>query len=103
MKNNLKPEKQVAAAVNKAMATLRSICRSFVNYDRETFHITYRTYVRPHLEYCVQAWTPYFETDIRSIENVQRRATKMVNGMKNLSYEWFKKVENDVFTGEEAA
>ena len=49
MKNNLKPEKQVATAFNKAMATLRSICRSFVNYDKETFHITYRTYVRPHL------------------------------------------------------
>ena len=54
LKNNLKPEKQVAIAVNKAMATLRSIHRSFVNSDKETFHITYRTYVRPHLEYCVQ-------------------------------------------------
>ena len=52
LKNNLKPEKQVATAVNKAMATLRSICRSFENYDKETFHITYRTYVRLHIEYC---------------------------------------------------
>ena len=69
------------------MATLQSIPRSFVNYNRETSHITYRTYVRPHLEYCVQAWATYFEKDIRSIENVQKRATKMVNGMKNFSYE----------------
>ena len=94
IKNNLKPEKQVATSVNKAMATLRSICRLFVNYDKETFHTTYRTYVRPHLEYCVQAWAQYFEKDIRSRENVQRRATKMVNGMKNLSYEeWLKKLK----------
>ena len=50
LKNNLKPEKQVATAVNKSMANLRSISRSFVNYDKETFHIIYRTYVRPHLE-----------------------------------------------------
>ena len=34
LKNNLKPEKQVVTAVNKAMATLRSICRLFVNYGK---------------------------------------------------------------------
>ena len=71
---------------------LRSICRFFANHNKKTFHITYSTYVRLHLEYCVQTWAPYFEKDIRSIENVQRRATNMENGMKNLSYEeWSKK------------
>ena len=46
LKNNLNPEKQVATAVNKAMATISSIHRSFANYDKETLHITRRTYVR---------------------------------------------------------
>ena len=56
-----------------------------------------------HLEHCVQTWALYFEKDIRSIENVQRKATKMVNVMKNLRYEeLLKNVQNDVFTGEEA-
>jgi hypothetical protein len=85
--NSLKPEKQVASAVNKAMVVLRAIGRTFENFDIETFHITYRTYVRPHLEYCVQAWSPYYRKDIISLENVQRRATKMVSGFRNLSYE----------------
>ena len=87
MQNNLKPEKQVTTAVNKAMTVLKSIRGAFENYDKETFHITYRTYVRPHLEYCIQAWSPYYCKDIQRLENVQRRATKMVNGMKNLCYE----------------
>uniref|UniRef100_A0A4W3ILC9 DH domain-containing protein n=1 Tax=Callorhinchus milii TaxID=7868 RepID=A0A4W3ILC9_CALMI len=41
------------------------------------------TLVRPQLEYCVQFWAPYFRKDIR----VQRRFTRMIPGMGNLSYE----------------
>jgi len=47
----------------------------------------YKTYVRPHLEYCIQAWSPSLRKDIDCLENVQRRATKMVFGLKKLSYE----------------
>jgi ribonuclease P/MRP protein subunit RPP40 len=42
---------------------------------------------RPRLEYAVQAWRPHLQEDIDLIEGVQRRAAKLVIGMKGMSYE----------------
>ena len=47
----------------------------------------YKTLVRPHVEYCVSAWSPYYKKDKELLENVQRRFTKMIKGMKGKSYE----------------
>ena len=51
----------------------------------------YKTLIRPHLEYCVQVWSPYprygnWET-IKSIENGQRMFTRLIDGIGLLSYE----------------
>ena len=47
----------------------------------------YKAIVRPHLEYCIQAWIPYRNKDIDTRERIQRRATKMVLELRDLSYE----------------
>ena len=83
----MKHEKQVIAASQRAMAVLRSVRRAFVRFDIETFCIIYTSYIRPHLEYCIQAWSPYYAKYILLLEKVQRRATKLVLGLKELSYE----------------
>ena len=77
----MKWEKQVVAATQQAMVVLCSVKRAFIHFDRETFNIVYNTYIRPHLEYCVEAWAPYYAKDILMLEKVQCRATKLVIGI----------------------
>ena len=43
-------------------------------------------HVRPHLEYCVQMWSPQYRTDMELLECIQRRATKMIQGIEHLPY-----------------
>ena len=83
---DLKVEKQCKAARAKAFKMLGCINRN-VNYkSKEVVKKLYLAYVRPHLEYCVQAWGPYFQKDIENLERVQRRATRMINGFQGMQY-----------------
>ena len=47
----------------------------------------YKTIVRPLLKYFIQAWRTYRKKDIDMLERVQRRATKMISNVRNISYE----------------
>ena len=83
---NLKFSKQCNEAARKAMNVLRLIKRHFFKLDIPTFRILYKSFVRSHLEYSIQAWSPYLRKDIDVLEKIQRRATKLVIGLKNVPY-----------------
>ena len=51
------------------------------------FKILYTTHVRPHLEYGQTIWSPYLKHNITSVENVQRRATKLIDGFRNIDHQ----------------
>ena len=46
----------------------------------------YKAIVRLHLKYCIQAWRPYRKKDIDMLVRIQRRATKMIPELRDLSY-----------------
>ena len=46
----------------------------------------YKSMVRPHLDYCIQAWIPHLRKYVDKLKKVQRRATKMMEGLEGLGY-----------------
>ena len=79
-------EQHMIEKVNKANKMVGIIRRSFVCLDASTFLQLYKAMVRPHLEYANMVWSPQTKKYIELIENVQRRATKMIPGFSDLSY-----------------
>ncbi|CAH8548830.1 unnamed protein product [Dicrocoelium dendriticum] len=85
--NNFKPSAQCRHAANKARHELFRLRRALSNTKAEVFLPLYKAVVRPHLEYCVQAWSPYLRSDIIRIEKIQQLATRMIEGQRGKSYE----------------
>jgi len=80
--DDMKSGRQCAVAVAKANSVLGLIKRNFRHLDKYSFLLLYKAYIRPHLEYCVQAWNPHLVRDIELLEGVQRRATQLVGGYR---------------------
>ena len=74
-------------AYSKASRALGLIGRTISFRSKDVLIRLYKTLVRPHLEYCVSAWSPYYVKDRSLLERVQHRFTRMVPGLRNLSYE----------------
>ena len=85
--SNLKPREQCTTVKNKANRILGFISRSVSNRTDKVILKLYLALVRPHLDYAVQFWSPYYRMDIEALESIQRRMTKMIYNIRNLSYE----------------
>ena len=73
--------------MNKANRLEGLIRRTFVSLDEEIFKYLFVLIVILHLEYANQVWAPYLIKDIEAVENVERRASKLIPTLKDLSYE----------------
>ena len=62
------------------------IRRSFSFLDAKSFVKLFTAFVRPHREYAVPAWDPHLQKHIDMLENVQVRATKLVDGFGKVEY-----------------
>jgi len=67
---------QCALAAQKANRTLDCIPSSMASGAREGILPLWSALLRPHLQSCVQLWSPQHRTDVDLLERVQRRPHK---------------------------
>lgn len=70
--------KHVEEQTGKANRILGMIRASFTYLDIPTMRRLITSLVRPHLEYGNSVWNPLFLKDAQLVENVQRRATRLI-------------------------
>ena len=76
-----KPSLQCAKAASKANQVLGQLLRSFQCREKDVLVQLYKVFVRPHLEYAIQAWSPYLVKDIEILEKVQKRLVRQIRNV----------------------
>ena len=84
---DMKVSEQCGIAASKGNQ-ISGLIRRNITYKKKKLIIPlYKAIVMPHLEYCMQAWRSYCKKDIDTLELIQRRATKMIPELRDLSDE----------------
>ena len=74
----LKPSMQCETAAKMVNFTLGQIHRTF--HYRKKLHLVplFKIFVRPKLEFSIGAWSPWSESDMATLEEVQKRAVRLI-------------------------
>ena len=83
---DLSPSLMCLHSSRKAMRILNVLHRAFPRIDPNNFLKLYSSFIRPLLEHCNPVWLPWFKKDENLLENVQRKATRIVPSLRNLPY-----------------
>lgn len=87
---NLDFAEYVYSCINKANAMIAWVTRTFVSREKYLMLQIYKSMIRPHLEYCVQLWSPLPAHGnwklILAIEAVQRKFTRLIDNIGLLPY-----------------
>ena len=79
-------KEHVFQTTKKANRIVGLIRRTFAFLSDKTFVLLFKSLVRPLLEYGHSIWQPHDKYLCKEVEDVQRRATRMIGHLKNLTY-----------------
>jgi hypothetical protein len=83
---SLRFHEHVRGVVRRAAGLCSDLLRSTVNRSPDFMIALFVTHVRPILDYCSCVWNLGYVQDMNLLESVQRRWTKQVRGLSELSY-----------------
>ena len=72
MNTNMKVSEQCRVAAYKGNQVLGMIRINITYKDKSLIIYLYKAIFRPHLDYCIQAWSPYIRKDIDMLEKKYR-------------------------------
>ena len=68
---DMKVSEQCGIAASNGNKIIGLIRRTIMYKEKQLIVPLYKAIVRPHLEYCIQAWRPYRKKDIDKLERIQ--------------------------------
>jgi hypothetical protein len=82
----LRFHQHILSIVGKASGLANNLLRSTVNRSPQFMMALFKSHIRPILDYCCCVWNSEYVGNLRMLEAVQRRWTKRVEGLSELSY-----------------
>ena len=80
----------IAKSVSKARSVSGWLLRTITIREKDVMVTLYKTFIRPHIEYCFSAWSPVPGYGgwalIDSLESVQKQFTARIYGFGNTNY-----------------
>ena len=87
MNTNKNVSEQCRIAASKGNLVIGMIRRNIACKDKSFIIPLNNAIVIPQLQYCIREWSPYLRKYIDMFEKVQRRATKLIPGLRDPRYE----------------
>jgi len=84
--NDAKPSVHCQQIYLKANRMLGFVKRNIISRHPSILLNMYKSFVRPHLEYCSPAWSPHYQKDKELLQRVQHRFTRMFRHLRQLDY-----------------
>ena len=79
-------DEHISKITSTANSRLCIIRNTFHIIDKEEFLILYKSNVRPMLQYGISVWSPHFRKHDKEIDQIQRRATRLIKGFEHYNY-----------------
>ena len=83
---NLKSSMHCGVVYKSVCMTLGILRRIFGHFTQSSIPRILNIYLRPKMEYAIEAWAPWLRKDIALFDRIYHRATKLVVGLRNAPY-----------------